>query len=291
MRPLLRGLVWLVLVTVLCLVLLFLAGPLSPDLLSERLPLPSLRLGTEKPPPPQADLPEKLPAPSSLNLTDGGHFENVTALWQYWGQHIHNARPLTDPVALSYASGNIPLNDGEEDSGRAPPANKAALSDAAIRSMKRSHGLLVEALNAQNISQNAYHGQGVVTVAGGEYFGPAMLGLQMLRQTGSTLPVEMFLADESEYEPAICDDYLPKLNARCLVITRFFTDDTFEVTHYQLKSLAMLFSSFAHVLYLDSDSIPLFDPAKSFFESEPYTSTGLVTVSYTHLTLPTKRIV
>jgi alpha 1,2-mannosyltransferase len=48
------------------------------------------------------------------------------------------------------------------------------------------------------------------------------------------------------------------------------------VTHYQLKSLAILLSSFEHVLYLDSDSIPLLNPESELFATEPYTSTGLV---------------
>ena len=51
---------------------------------------------------------------------------------------------------------------------------------------------------------------------------------------------------------------------------------TFKVTHYQLKSLAMLFSSFAEILYLDSDSIPVIDPSMELFSTEPYKSSGLV---------------
>jgi len=101
----------------------------------------------------------------------------------------------------------------------------------------------------------------------------------MLRKTGSTLPVEIFVADASEYETSICDGYLPRYGARCLVLSDFLRNEnashSFEVTHYQLKCLAILFSSFAEVLYLDSDSIPLLNPSE-LFSIEPYNSTGLV---------------
>ncbi|KAG9700421.1 nucleotide-diphospho-sugar transferase, partial [Aureobasidium melanogenum] len=96
----------------------------------------------------------------------------------------------------------------------------------------------------------------------------------MLRRSGSDLPVQVFVADESEYEDKLCQDYLPKLGAECLILSDFIQG--FEVTHYQLKSLAMLLSSFEHVLYLDSDSIPLLRPETELFAAEPYTSTGLV---------------
>lgn len=127
---------------------------------------------------------------------------------------------------------------------------------------------------------HVYNGAGIVTVGGGEYFGPAIISLHMLRKTGCTLPVEIFVADTSEYEPSLCEDYLPKYGATCLILSDFLKDGNgahrFEVTHYQLKSLAMLFSSFAEILYLDSDSIPLVDPSTELFSTEPYASNGLV---------------
>ena len=70
-----------------------------------------------------------------------------------------------------------------------------------------------------------------------------------------------------------------RYGARCVVLTHFLEDvdvPDFKVTHFQLKSFAMLFSSFADVLYLDSDSIPLVDPATELFSTEPYKSSGLV---------------
>jgi alpha 1,2-mannosyltransferase len=132
-----------------------------------------------------------------------------------------------------------------------------------------------------SVAGGLFNGEGVVTVAGGEYFGPAIVGIKILRETGSNLPVEAFLANEDEWEPELCEKILPSMNAVCLVLTDFLDtaadgDDSLKVTHYQLKSLALLFSSFQHVLYLDSDSIPLVDPSRELFQQDPYITTGFV---------------
>lgn len=145
-----------------------------------------------------------------------------------------------------------------------------------IPALQAAHSNLTSILQSwpEHLARNIFKGTGVVIVGGGEYFGPAVIGIHMLRRSGSNLPVQVFVTDEAEYEDDLCKDYLPKLGAECLVLSDFMQG--FEVTHYQLKSLAMLLSSFEHVLYLDSDSIPLLNPETELFVKEPYTSTGLV---------------
>ncbi|KAI5796574.1 mannosyltransferase putative-domain-containing protein [Geopyxis carbonaria] len=98
----------------------------------------------------------------------------------------------------------------------------------------------------------------------------------MLRRTGCTLPAEVFLGTSAEYEPDVCEGVLPLLNARCVVIPDLFTTSVYvSVSRYQLKALALLFSSFAQVVFMDSDSIPLLDPTP-LLSSAPFTDTGLV---------------
>lgn len=121
--------------------------------------------------------------------------------------------------------------------------------------------------------------RGIVTTAGGNYLVVFVISLRMLRRTGSTLPVEVFLADSNEFEPYICDTVLPTLNARCVVLADIFNalpgDGINEIGHYQYKIFSILFSSFEEVLFLDADCFPVHDP-KLLFESEPFTSTGMV---------------
>ncbi|KAF8540867.1 mannosyltransferase putative-domain-containing protein, partial [Trichophaea hybrida] len=117
---------------------------------------------------------------------------------------------------------------------------------------------------------------GIVMVAGGEYFSPTLITLRMIRRKGCKLPVEVFLGSQSEYEPELCNTILPTLGATCIILTDFLSPPLRpDVTHYQLKSLALIFSTFERVLYLDSDSIPIMDPTP-LFTTKPFTDTGLV---------------
>ncbi|KUI69845.1 Alpha-1,2-mannosyltransferase MNN2 [Cytospora mali] len=113
--------------------------------------------------------------------------------------------------------------------------------------------------------------QGIVTVGGSSYFPPLMVSLRLLRRTGTTLPVEVFLPEE-EYEPELCEQVMPTLNASC----HTFSDLNGKISHYQFKIFALLLSSFSDVLWLDADNFPLHDAAP-LFTAIPLQSTGLVT--------------
>jgi alpha 1,2-mannosyltransferase len=210
----------------------------------------------------------------------------IRAFWETWAKHVVSAKPTGAPISLAWPASNLPAPD-DPLAHRQRPVSHAQLSENEVVVLKASHAVFRKALDAFAVERDVdtlFSGRGVVTVAGGEYFGPAIVGITMLRQTGSTLPVEAFLADWDEYEEEICETVLPKLNARCVVLSDFLSpvgghgkgSTVFKVTHYQLKSLALLFSTFEHVLYLDSDSIPLVDPVKELFTKEPYVSTGFV---------------
>lgn len=162
---------------------------------------------------------------------------------------------------------------------RTPGESLLGLSEKYVESMKLSHNVLVQQLEKFDKEKvnRLFSGTGVVTVAGGRFFPPVITSIKMLRRSGSNLPVQVFLQSRAEYEPGICEDFLPRVNAECYVIEDYLRKDTpFSVTHFQLKALAILLSSFESVLYLDSDCMALRDPS-NLLSSEPFLSTGLVT--------------
>lgn len=123
---------------------------------------------------------------------------------------------------------------------------------------------------------------GIVTSAGGKYLPNCLVSLRMLRRTGSTLPVDVFLATPDEAEGDICETIMPALGARCRILFDMLNlaegglPRRFSVTHFQIKAFAMLLSQFDNVFWLDADNLPLVDP-RSFLESEPFRSNGIVT--------------
>lgn len=226
------------------------------------------RLLNGSPPPPVFTV-----SPSEVNPTP-----RILAFWETWAKVIDAARPKIPAIELKEAAqpaGIEPENERE----RKPFNLTIRLPEKDIESLRQSHERLVGHANFSRINEQAtrlFSGTGIVTVAGGSYFAPAILSIRMLRKTNSTLPVHVFLRNESEYETKICQEVLPALNAECFVIQDYLgKDNPVQVEHYQLKVLAILFSSFESVLYLDSDCMALLDPAE-LFDSEPFLSTGFV---------------
>ncbi|KAL1857857.1 mannosyltransferase [Paecilomyces lecythidis] len=147
--------------------------------------------------------------------------------------------------------------------------------------MQQAHDGFIESIRkATNLEpMHVQATSGIVSSAGGSLLPVFVTSLRMLRRAGSTLPVELFVKDWSEYEDEICKDILPTLNARCIVLSDVLDDGkgaTVHIAHYQIKIFAVLSSSFENVIWMDADCFPLHDP-RELLRSEPFTSNGLVT--------------
>ncbi|EMC92633.1 glycosyltransferase family 71 protein, partial [Baudoinia panamericana UAMH 10762] len=150
------------------------------------------------------------------------------------------------------------------------------MTDDQLRELTSAHKSFVSHIQTRNYSLPYKKGtRGIVTTAGGSYLRNALVSIRMLRRTGSKLPVEIFLKDKSEFDDDLCGHIMPKLNAKCLLLTDIFGADQGSIENYQLKIMAILFSSFEEVLMLDSDCFPVYDP-NVLFDKPPFTGTGLV---------------
>ncbi|KAK0515914.1 hypothetical protein JMJ35_001948 [Cladonia borealis] len=201
----------------------------------------------------------------------------IVEFWGKWAKVFDKAKPNIGPITItspaSVAGSDKALGDRE------PSPFSIGISEDDVKSLQQSHNKLVNHPGFNTTNQEVpslFSGTGIVTVAGGQYFPPALVGIRMLRKTGSTLPVHVFLKSKSEYEPEICEEILPALNAECFVIEDHLRKDApFKVDHFQLKVLAILFSTFETVLYMDSDCMALRDPAE-LIETEPFLSRGFL---------------
>lgn len=216
---------------------------------------------------------------ASESISHTSKSTSVKELWKNsWAKAYVDARPLAPKIELSRAHNNKGVSP-DDNSPRIPANNRVKNSAADILDLQLAHSNFITSLGKMEKGENVFSGKGIVTVGGSSHFGPLVIGIHMLRIAGSILPVEVFLADKAEYESAICDNYLPKFNAKCVIIGDILDaqeTDTLPISHYQLKSLALLFSSFKEILYFDSDSIPLINPDAELFTTEPYLSSGFV---------------
>ncbi|KAH6683198.1 glycosyltransferase family 71 protein [Halenospora varia] len=191
----------------------------------------------------------------------------LSGFWPTFAPLLAAAKPQCDPPRLiQNAPGRNyytdPVQSGEE------LLDLTRLNGSEIDSLKHSHSWFLSQILAKNAPKLDFkpNTNGIVTSAGGFFFPPALVAIRMLRRTGSTLPVEVFLADESEYEPLICEKILPALNARCVILTTLLSSSPvpFKFEVYQLKIMAILFSSFQNVLFLDADNFPARNPDELF---------------------------
>lgn len=145
------------------------------------------------------------------------------------------------------------------------------------RDLETSHFYVTKWL-PKEYPEDVYKGDGIVMVGGGKFSWFVLLAVENLRATGSELPVEVLIPTEQEYEQHLCEDLLPDLNAKCVVLTRrlpFLKQFESIIGGYQYKSLALLSSSFENVLLLDADNLAVANPDR-LFHAEPFSSTGMV---------------
>lgn len=123
-----------------------------------------------------------------------------------------------------------------------------------------------------------YKGTGIAIVAGARFMPIVTNSLRMLRRTGCTLPVEIFLANQEEYEVQLCEEVFPPLGAECRVLPDVLGKAAlrnFPLKGYQFKILSALASSFEHVLLLDADNVAIKDPSV-VFKSDVYKKYGYI---------------
>lgn len=204
----------------------------------------------------------------SLDLTDGHQ-----KFWRTFHGYLEKYGPAINGV----------VEDEKAPTDRFDPKNPkprpeyVILPTEDIATMREAHAGFVDAITTSPPQLPYIPGtKGVVSTAGGSYLPVLVISLRMLRRTGSTLPMEVFLADEDEYEDYICDVVLPTLNARCIVLSRILVAAPAQVEKYQFKPFAMLFSSFEEILFLDADAFPLEKP-ENIFRSNVFRTEGMLT--------------
>jgi alpha 1,2-mannosyltransferase len=200
-------------------------------------------------------------------------------LWTSIYPQLLTAEPRCSPVPHVWGGDLLIGFDSSNKEVKRP--DRLVLSKDQIVELKRSHEAFKLHLQNTDYALPFLNGtRGIATTAGGNYLPVAVVSIRMLRETGCTLPVEVFLATAEEWDAEICDLLLPSLHARCIVLDIIFNPPSargtkVDIAKYQYKIMAIIFSSFEEVLFLDSDSFPTSDPSNLFLSTE-FTATGMI---------------
>lgn len=136
---------------------------------------------------------------------------------------------------------------------------------------RRSHIEVVK--NIPPYPETLYKGRGIVILAGGRFSPFATTGMGMLREIGSTLPVEIWMKDKAEEKAGWCKDILQD-GMVCRRLSDYMDTSKME-SGYQLKVNSILFSSFEQILFLDADNVPVKNP-DAIFDAQTFTETGVI---------------
>ncbi|KAF3400883.1 Alpha-1,2-mannosyltransferase MNN21 [Talaromyces pinophilus] len=224
--------------------------------------------------------------PSSNNRFYNAHFTESPvdpfrgrqlAFWTSFREILDRHAPNCPSIVLDGSAQPVTFNALEA----GPRPDMVVLPDEHLEAMKSAHAEFVEEIHTSKIIKPIHTpgSRGLVSMAGGPYFPLFMAQLRMLRRNNSTMPVEVFLRDSSEYEDHLCKKVLPQYNAKCVVLSELLGSTKHkgvEIEHYQFRTFAVLFSSFEEVVWMDADCFSLYR-VEDLLESEPFTSTGLVT--------------
>lgn len=147
-----------------------------------------------------------------------------------------------------------------------------------LTSLTVQHNNFIDGIPS-SVPNELYSGNGYVIVGGGIYTWYSVLAIEALRGLKSEYPIEVFLPNEDDYEPELCEVVLPRLNAKCVQMDEVFGKETlskFRFGGYQYKSLALLASSFENAFLLDADAYPVKNP-DVLFNSELFEKYPMIT--------------
>jgi len=204
--------------------------------------------------------------------------KDLVGFWSTFAETLEEARPRCRNLTIEHAHPNDTETTWEPDKPDKPRVDHLKLSGLEFSALRESHAYMINQSVVQAPSLYYERGtKGIVMTAGPRYIPILLVSLRLIRRSGSQLPVEVFLGSWDEYDATICEETLPRLGARCRIISEVYDNapGVASPKSYQFKIFSILFSSFEDVLFLDADAFPGRNP-DGLFATEPYTSHGLV---------------
>ncbi len=121
-----------------------------------------------------------------------------------------------------------------------------------------------------------FKGRGIVIPGGGRrYFSSAWVCINILRDLGCTLPIELWHLGDAEMDEEM-RTLIEPLGVRCVnAHEQQLRCPMHKLGGWELKAYAMVHSQFQELIFLDADNVPVIDPT-FLFESAEYRQRGAI---------------
>jgi alpha 1,2-mannosyltransferase len=217
--------------------------------------------------------------------TDRGYGEMYKLSWQGLTEALNAARPRIADVGAFEAVNGI----GVDQVDRPTSVDVINMTPSDIATLRTSHSTFAHAIrDGGKLSVIYQRGhQGIVITATLNELPQVLIQLRLLRRTGSSLPVEVFLLSQDDFDSKICRGLFPKLNAQCTILEEHLDSSTMPLVPLSRrerkiepqeplnKLLAVYFSRFEDVLLLDPSTLVYNNP-DMMLKEEPFLSTGML---------------
>ncbi|EGW29906.1 uncharacterized protein SPAPADRAFT_158071 [Spathaspora passalidarum NRRL Y-27907] len=120
-------------------------------------------------------------------------------------------------------------------------------------------------------------GDGIVINGVRESMRSILITVASLKDSGSTLPIEVILETNQDYDSDVCDKLLPTLNGKCVILEKEvkLSQSNLLSDHHTRKILGILVSSFDNVIVIDAGNLVLKN-IDSIFHSDPFLSAKMI---------------
>ncbi|KAH9274097.1 hypothetical protein BASA83_003399 [Batrachochytrium salamandrivorans] len=145
-----------------------------------------------------------------------------------------------------------------------------SLEDLAFPWLKAGHKFA----SVRQLAQS-FKGRGIVMTTGQWHFKYARHAITVMRNLGSTLPIQLFYVGDGD----LPKEYRDELEAISGVVTidleSYFDSHGPDLNRWAIKPFSMLASSFEEIIFVDADAL-FFQPPEVIFNSAAYNDTGAV---------------
>lgn len=190
---------------------------------------------------------------------------------------IKNCNPnLSTPLA--YNTNKTTTNsNSEDDSSDNQFSSVLEVSFEDTLKLRESHKKALSTL-PNEAPAGLYKGSGIVVIGGGERTPIALVSIRMLRKVNKDVPIELVVNEDEKNDSTLCSEVLPSLNAQCLVLSEALGQKAasmFKLERQQVKSLALLASSFDSIILLEAENVLMKDPS-ALLNSKPFKKYGAI---------------
>lgn len=110
---------------------------------------------------------------------------------------------------------------------------------------------------SSHLSKRTYNGKGIITASSAKFMFQTLISINILRDKGCTLPIELFYADEDEMNEADKIALELTLDVICINVQSFDEFANYNARNFSIKSIALYLSSFDETIWMDADIIPM----------------------------------